>query len=117
RRGDRSGLAPDLVDQAVGRDDLVPMEKQRREEGPPLACPDVYRLPVPQDLQRAEHAELDHVQVGSNLTRPVSRVTTASVYRSLTAFDRVSTAAFDPSVNRRKEHGMDTHVKATAVSF
>jgi hypothetical protein len=51
-------LAPDLVDQRVGRHDLVRAHEQVREDGALLGAPQGHRTVTRVDLQRPEHAEL-----------------------------------------------------------
>jgi streptogramin lyase len=50
----RRGVAPELLDQAVGRDRLARVQQEEREQGPLFRPPETKRLrPIP-DLERAE---------------------------------------------------------------
>ena len=61
RRGGRWGpLAPERVDQLVGRDDLVRPQEQRRQEGALLAGAERDRLAVLDGFERSQKQELDH---------------------------------------------------------
>ena len=58
-RGARRRLrAPDLLDQGVGRDDLVRADKERREQRALLRAPQGERSPVVENLEVAEDAVL-----------------------------------------------------------
>ena len=61
-------LSPDLVDQALGRHDLVRAQEEDREERPLLARSDVQHAAPPNDLERPEDAKLDQLQVGVERT-------------------------------------------------
>ena len=65
RRRPRRAGAPELVDQAVGRDHLVRMREQDREERPLACAAECEPAPVVCNLQRAEDPEL-HVVAGSS---------------------------------------------------
>ena len=57
----RRGLArPELVDQPIGGDDLVRVEKQERKERALLAVAQHDRLAMLDDLERSEQPELRH---------------------------------------------------------
>src|SRR5262249_18444516 len=58
RRTLRRRLAPEAVDQAIGRDDLVRVHEQQGEQRGRFPG-DRERTISPRDLQRPEHAELD----------------------------------------------------------
>ena len=72
RRGrPRRVLAPDIVDEAIGRNHLVRTDDQRREESPLLLPRQGHNLPFADDFQRAEDSELEHcVCVCSNTLLP-----------------------------------------------
>ena len=53
----RRALAPELLDQAVGRDRLGGVQEQRREERAVLAPRQVDRLPAVERFERAEYSE------------------------------------------------------------
>jgi hypothetical protein len=52
-------LAPDLLDQTVGRDDPVRVQEQDGESGTPLPRSDLERATLPPDLERAQDTKLD----------------------------------------------------------
>jgi hypothetical protein len=54
----RRAIAPQLVDEAVGRDDLVAMQEQDRQEPPLLGRAEANRAPFVDDLQRAKDSEV-----------------------------------------------------------
>ncbi len=58
RRGGRSALAPDRVDQAIGGDDLTALQRQHRENGARLRAPQIQRPAVFHGLERAEYSQL-----------------------------------------------------------
>ncbi len=61
RRGrPRRPLAPEAVDQAVGRHHPSGLEQQEREDRAQLLAPDGYRLAVGEHLDGAEQPELEH---------------------------------------------------------
>ena len=60
RRRPRGFLAPDLVDQAVGGDDLAGVNEQRREQRALLLPSQWERAAVRADFERPEDAELEH---------------------------------------------------------
>ena len=61
RRGLRRVLAPEQIDEPIGRDDLPVMDEKRHEERP-LALPAEFDgLTVEQHLERSEDPELAHL--------------------------------------------------------
>ena len=59
--GSRGGaLAPERVDQAVGRDALVRVERQQREDRPLLGSPQRERPPIADYLKWPKEAEIHH---------------------------------------------------------
>src|SRR5947208_1427933 len=69
RGGRRSLLVPELVDQAVARDDLVRIQKQKRQEGALLLTRKRdHSPPVARRLERTEDSELRHPQVVAKIT-------------------------------------------------
>jgi hypothetical protein len=55
--GRRGPLAPQLIDQAVGRDHLAAVQYQHRQQRPLLHGPERQRLAVPHDRQRPKYPE------------------------------------------------------------
>ena len=53
-------VAPELVDDAIGRDDVVRPDEQRREERALPLAGDLDELAVALDLERPQDAEFDH---------------------------------------------------------
>lgn len=53
------GFAPQQVDQAIGRDDLVGVQQQDRKQRALLAATERQALGVAANLQRTEYAELE----------------------------------------------------------
>ncbi len=70
-RGCRRGraLPPEVVDQAVSRDDRVAIEEEQRQQEPLLVTAQPQRLTREQDFERSEDAELEFVcrHVGDSL--------------------------------------------------
>ena len=61
RRGGRwRPLAPERIDQLVGRDGLVRSQEQRRQEGALLAAAERNRIAVFDGFERSQKQELDH---------------------------------------------------------
>src|SRR5207237_8710834 len=54
RRPLRSLLAPELVDEPLGRDDAIPVQQEEGEEGAGLLRPEAHRLAFDADLERPE---------------------------------------------------------------
>ena len=54
---------PELLDQRIGRDDLVAVEHEQRQQGPVHLAREGNRLAVADDLERTEDTELQHVRV------------------------------------------------------
>ena len=63
RRRRRRLLAPELVDQAIGRDDLIRVEDQDDEQRSALRAAELERPPVGDGLQRPEDAEVQTYRV------------------------------------------------------
>ena len=59
RRALRRRLVPEQINQPVGRDALVSVQEQKRQEGPLLARPQRKRPPVAHDFERAQNPKLD----------------------------------------------------------
>jgi len=60
RRVARRLLTPDLVDQLVGRDDLVGVHEEKRQQNPTLLATQI-QLPVAvPDLERPENPEIHY---------------------------------------------------------
>jgi hypothetical protein len=60
RRGARRRLAPELVHEAVDRDDLVRVDQEEGEEGALLLPAERDRPAVADDLERTEDPEIEH---------------------------------------------------------
>ena len=60
RRGLRRLLAPELVEQAIGRDHLARADDQAAEQRALLLAAERDLPVVPHDLERPEDAELEH---------------------------------------------------------
>jgi len=65
-RAGRRLLTPQVVHQAVERDDLVGVQEQHGEEGPVPAAAQRERLLTVQDLQRSQDSKV-HLAAGSLL--------------------------------------------------
>src|SRR5207248_10310725 len=59
RGGLRWRVAPQVVDQSVGGDDLVRVQQEQREHSPLLRAAERERSPIRGDLQRAQEAEFE----------------------------------------------------------
>lgn len=52
-------VAPDLIDQPVGRDDLIRVQEEQRENSPLLRAAERERSPIRSDLERAQDVEFE----------------------------------------------------------
>jgi len=77
RRGLRRLVAPELVDQAVGGDDLVGVEQEKREEGAALPASELERTVAIEHLERPEQPKL-HAMPPSGPPRRLHANTEAS---------------------------------------
>ena len=68
----RRVFTPELVDQAVGRDDLIRVEDQDHKQRSRLRAAELERPPVGDNLERSEHAEVQ-TGVAEVLERSVMR--------------------------------------------
>jgi hypothetical protein len=71
-RGRGRPLAPQVVDQAVDRDDVVGVQEQDREERAPLRAPERKRLAVAPDLEGSEHSEVEPVRRHCQQAKPTT---------------------------------------------
>lgn len=59
RGGWRGSIAPELVDQAIDRHDVVGVQEQQREQGASLSSSELERPSAGDDLERTEEAEFE----------------------------------------------------------
>ena len=113
RRGGRV-VAPDAVDEPLGRDDLVRVEQEQRGDGTALRAAELQPPLAVEDLQRAEDAEL-HGATKTPVPRPVNRAVAARTQPSADAIaasastQRSSHAATTAAARTTNRRGTSRH--------